>query len=240
MGNLYHIVNRGVEQRKIFLDDRDYLRFAHNLFDFNDRYSAPSYFLRRPATNERPREQKREAIVDVLAWSLLPNHAHILVAERVDRGVSLFSKKIIGGYTKYFNQRYDRVGVLFQGRSKIIPVEREAHFSYLPFYVHLNPLDTFESGWRQNGVKDVRAALLFLDSYRWSNYRDIVDEGEFPEITNRDLFLDFFGSAGNEYYVEIKSWLSEFGGWGSDEEMPVFLSKKVKKAIDYGRRTSVD
>ena len=35
-GNVYHALNRGVDQRKIFLDDEDRFRFIHNLFEFNN------------------------------------------------------------------------------------------------------------------------------------------------------------------------------------------------------------
>ena len=35
-GELFHVLNRGVDKRKIFLDDKDYFRFVHNLFEFND------------------------------------------------------------------------------------------------------------------------------------------------------------------------------------------------------------
>jgi len=33
---LYHVLNRGVDKRKIFLDEEDHFRFVHNLFEFND------------------------------------------------------------------------------------------------------------------------------------------------------------------------------------------------------------
>jgi len=39
-GNVYHVLNRGVDKRKIFMDDRDYFRFVHNLFEFNDENPA--------------------------------------------------------------------------------------------------------------------------------------------------------------------------------------------------------
>lgn len=32
----YHVYNRGVEKRNIFLDDKDHLRFIHDIFEFND------------------------------------------------------------------------------------------------------------------------------------------------------------------------------------------------------------
>lgn len=37
---LYHIYNRGVEKRDVFLDEKDYFRFIHDLFEFNDEAPA--------------------------------------------------------------------------------------------------------------------------------------------------------------------------------------------------------
>ena len=37
MQGIYHVLNRGVDKRKIFLEDKDYYRFIHDLFEFNDQ-----------------------------------------------------------------------------------------------------------------------------------------------------------------------------------------------------------
>ena len=42
-GEIYHIYNRGVEKRDIFLDDLDYQRFIHDLYEFNDENSVGDY-----------------------------------------------------------------------------------------------------------------------------------------------------------------------------------------------------
>ena len=38
--HFYHIYNRGVDKRKIFMDDKDYYRFLFSLRDFNDKNSS--------------------------------------------------------------------------------------------------------------------------------------------------------------------------------------------------------
>jgi len=43
MQEFYHLLNRGVDKRNIFLDSKDYLRFVHNLFEFNDVAPANSH-----------------------------------------------------------------------------------------------------------------------------------------------------------------------------------------------------
>ncbi len=36
MSEFYHTYNRGVEKRKIFLENSDFLRGVHDLYEFND------------------------------------------------------------------------------------------------------------------------------------------------------------------------------------------------------------
>lgn len=214
-GNIYHLLNRGVEKRKIFLNDIDYKRFAHNINDFNSTENVQqSYFRRR--VNDKPLTDvgcPPERIVDVMCWVLMPNHPHLLVVEKKDDGVSNFTKKIFGGYTKYFNEKNKRSGVLFQGRSKKILVENEAHFLYLPFYIHLNPLDLFQPGWKEKGIKNVKDAIKFLEEYRWSNYRDIIGKGngEFSDITNKELFFELFQTNEKKYKKDFEEWIRGAG-----------------------------
>lgn len=210
-GDLYHIFNRGVEKRKICLDNKDRIRFVHNLGDFNSIHNAEqSYFRRRidnPTDVGRPSEQDK--IVDVICWALMPSHPHMMVSEKKKDGVSNFSKKIFGGYTKYFNERNNRSGVLFQGRSKKILVNKDAQLLYLPVYIHLNPLDLFQPKWKEKGIKDVKGAIKFLEEYRWSNYRDIIGKGggEFADVSNRELFFEIFKTSGEEYKKEMEGWI---------------------------------
>lgn len=217
--NIYHLLNRGVEKRKIFLNDRDYKRFVHNIDDFNSTDNVQQSYFRRRIDQSSLTDVRRpsEKIVEIICWALMPNHPHLMVVEKKEGGVSNFAKKIFGGYTKYFNEQNKRSGVLFQGRSKKILVQKEAHFLYLPFYIHLNPLDLFQPGWKEKGIKDVKGAMKFLEEYRWSNYRDIIGEGEreFSNITNRELFFEMFQTSAKEYKKDLEEWIRG-GGYKED------------------------
>lgn len=208
--NIYHITNRGVEKRKVFLKDTDYLRFVHNLYDFNDIENTDKSYYYRRHLSDVGRPKNKNMLVDVPCWSLMPNHPHIMAMEKSQGNISIFSKKIIGGYTKYFNEQHNRSGVLFQGKSKIILVEKDAHFLHLPFYIHLNVLDLFQPNWKEDGIKDVKKAIEFLEQYRWSNYRDIigVGNGEFANISNRKLFFEMFDTNEKKYKKDIEGWIS--------------------------------
>src|SRR3989339_896496 len=96
-GDFYHILNRGVEEREIFYSNDDYLRFSHNLSDFNSEELALPYPIRRSRENIGHRMSNKEnesKIVDLLCWCLMSNHVHTFVRDKIDAGASIFSKKI--------------------------------------------------------------------------------------------------------------------------------------------------
>ena len=209
------MLNRGVDKRKIFLDEQDHFRFIHDLFEFNDVNSVNTtfYAFKRKYNDIRRRKiekerKPRKMLVDILAFCLMSNHYHLLLTPRVQNGIALFIKKLNGGYAKYFNAKYERSGALFQGKYKRVIVENEAHFIHLPYYIHLNPLDLATPEWRERKINNLAKAMKFLHSYRWSSYLDYTGEKNFPSVTQRDFLLEFFG--GHEQYKHgITEWLKE-------------------------------
>ncbi len=192
---LWHALNRGVDGRDLFLDAQDYLRFIHNLFQFNDT-SPTLQSNRRNVGFTKPNIQ--EKLVDIHGWVLMKNHYHLLLSERVEGGISLFLRKVNVGYANYFNERHERKGTLFQGRTKKILIESEAHFLYILHYIHLNPLDYLKGAeeWRirsKNGIKNIKEVLEYLDSYRWSSYLDYSGKKNFPSILTTSFFKEALG-----------------------------------------------
>lgn len=206
---IYHIYNRGVEKRKIFLDDHDYLRFIHDLFEFNNQdpvlnvlyYFNPKSMEVEPQYFEKERKP-RKLLVEILVFTLMPNHFHLLLRQKKENGIVRFMQKLGTGYTMYFNQKNERVGGLFQGRFKAVLVSEEAHFIHLPFYIHTNPLDLNYGGSTSIDCID------YLKNYRWSSFLDYIGKKNFPSVTSREFFLEFFGGE-KEYEKETKQWLKE-------------------------------
>jgi len=96
---IYHIYNRGVDKRNVFLDNDDYLRFVHDIFEFNDIAPAPNlaYHLRNkskevglPNIHRAP----RKLIVEVLVFCLMPNHFHFIMRQKKEGGITKFMRKI--------------------------------------------------------------------------------------------------------------------------------------------------
>ena len=149
--DLYHVLNRGIDERKLFLDSQDYARFVHNLYEFNDAAPAQAYCRRSSMNVGHRKSYIRKRLVEIHGWCLMKNHYHLLISELVEGGLAKFVTKINIGYAKYYNERYKRRGYLFQGRTKKILIENEAQFLYILHYVHLNPLDYFTGAtkWRE-------------------------------------------------------------------------------------------
>lgn len=219
MGELYHVLNRGVDKREIFLEDGDYFRFIHDLFEFNDEDNTLNlnYFLskkqtitqsidvrRRYLENRKP----RKLLVEILTFCLMPNHYHLLLRPKVENGIPLFMKKLNGGYAKYFNLKYERVGTLFQSRYKSVLIKRDAHFIHIPYYIHSNPLSLIEPKWQEKKVQNYGGAIKLLESYRWSSHLDYLGKENFPSVTQRRLLLDFFGGPQN-YKKSFNKWVKD-------------------------------
>jgi len=212
-GGIYHIYNRGVEKRDIFLEDEDYFRFIHDLFEFNDEEPATLLYYKKPfiqsyETKSHRIGSKRKLIVEILIFTLMPNHFHLLLKQRLENGIMKFMHKLGVGYAMYFNQKYERTGSLFQGPYKAILVEKDAHFIHLPYYIHSNPLDLKFPEWKNKEIRNYKEAMKFLENYRWSSFLDYIGKKNFPSVTQREFLLDFFGGP-EQYKKNTIKWLKE-------------------------------
>lgn len=214
---IYHIYNRGVEKRVIFNNDKDRLRFIHCLFDFNDVNPSVNnyYYLNKSSEFDKysevgPRyiKKPRKLLVELSAFCLMPNHFHLLLKQKVENGIVKFMHKLGTGYAMYFNKKHERVGPLFQGKFKAVLVSRDEYFKYLPYYIHLNPLDLVMSEWRKHKIKDYNKAIKFLNQYRWSSYLDYTGLKNFPSVTQRDFLVEFIGKP-IKYRRDTENWLKD-------------------------------
>jgi REP element-mobilizing transposase RayT len=133
------VIVRGVDRRDIFRDDVDRVAYCDQLSRVFPEDGA-----------------------SCLAWALMPNHVH-LVVRTGPLPLARVMHRMGTRYGRYFNDRYGRVGHLFQGRYKAIGVEHDEYLMTLVRYVHANPL---------------RAGLVAsadeLDRHRWTGHAALV------------------------------------------------------------------
>src|SRR3972149_6414471 len=166
----YHVFNRGVEKRNIFLDEEDYTTLQSYLF----KYLQPIEKVaeKYPDTPVRLYGKNLSEEVELVAYCLMPNHFHLLLKQNTKDGVSKLLKRVTNAYTLYFNQKNDRIGGLMQGRFRAAGIDNESLFIHLVRYIHLNPV---VSGLTQD-----------LTSYRWSSYGDYLGQpAELPSSKSK-------------------------------------------------------
>lgn len=199
--DFFHVLNRGVDKRSIVQDESDRLRFMQGLYLYNDQHLVNRNVRRMKLDAALIRE--RTPLVHIHAFCLMDNHYHLLLSpidENLDN-LAAFMRKLNMGYAKYFNEKYERIGALWQGKYKSIPVERDAHFMYLPYYIHLNPLDKKFPEWRDGAVTDISAALKYLSAYRWSSYLTYQNLPHYQSITHQATLKELLGGANEQTSV---------------------------------------
>lgn len=175
----FHVYNRGVDKRDIFMDKGDYYRFLHDLYEFNDicpTQPNTRRLVRCPTSNNCDHKK----LVDIVCYCLMPNHYHLLVSTSDMTALTSFMRKLGTGYTNYFNQKYKHSGHLFQGRYKKILVESEPQLLQLSKYIHLNPL------------RSSRTKAVSLKKYKYSSYLDYIGIKNMPSIITNDVINSMF------------------------------------------------
>ncbi len=193
---IFHVYNRGVEKRTIFLDDADRLRFIASLVVFNSKDATdPNAHRLMEVSLPSLRHKKDEQLVELMVFCLMPNHYHLMLRPRTEHGLTEFMRKLGTGYTNYFNLRYDRVGSLFQGKFKSKPILTDAHFNWLPHYIHCNPFDGSETS---------------IIAYPWSSYKEYsaksVPGQKHSSIVDMSFLSQWFETP-EQFCQETADWL---------------------------------
>ena len=113
-----------------------------------------------------------KSLVDVLAYTLMPNHFHLVLRQKAEEGITRFMKKLAGGYSMYFNLKYEHSGTLFQGPFKSKHINSDPYFKWIFAYVHLNPTVFVESGAKENAMQNQAATWKYLMEFPYSSFCD--------------------------------------------------------------------
>jgi len=192
-GEYYHIYNRGVDKRTIFLGDHDYKRFQALLYLCNSTKTLDiKGLLQGKALESVYAVDRGDALVDIIIYCLMPNHFHILVREKTEGGVSKFMQRLSTAYSMYFNSKYERSGTLFEGKFKAKHIDNEAYFMWIFSYIHLNIVKLIDPTWKENGIQNIELVADFVKSYKYSSYYDyFVGERIESVILNKEAAPEY-------------------------------------------------
>lgn len=187
IGEYYHIYNRGVDKRITFQDDYDLQRFYSSIEEFNVLEPIGSIyensFIKKLGSLASKSEEN--ILVSLVAYCVNPNHFHLILRQEEERGIEKFMQRIGTGYTKYFNNKHERSGALFQGVFKSIHIDTNEYLLHLSAYVNLN------DRVHQLGSE---ASKLVRSRSSWGEYIDEKAKG----VCEKDIILDQFRN-GDEY-----------------------------------------
>lgn len=213
LGEWYHCYNRGFEKNTVFRSSVEYERFLIYLFVSNSterlRVSdIPNTELHTIFSSVNTNNS--DPIVEVGAYSLMPNHVHFLLKEIHKGGIASYMQRVFTGYTMYFNNKHQRTGSLFSGTFKSKHVHDDTYLKQALPYVLLNPVELFESNWK-SGVGSIKSISEKLLEYPYSSLVDFMGSDR-PQSkivhTNWEQYydqiptLDDMLASAQEYYQE--------------------------------------
>lgn len=184
---LYHVYDRGIAKQDIFHSDKDYLRMIDSISYYLDKIIPMR--LSKIDKNELKKIlsiEPKKPLIEIYAYCLMPNHFHILIRQLEDNGITIFMKRLLNSYTRYYNVKNNRVGTIFQGRFKGILIDNDTQLLHLSRYIHLNP---FVAGITKN-----------ISDYRWSSYNNYLMT-EKTRICHSNYIINMAGT--NTRYTEF-------------------------------------
>ena len=190
----YHCYNRGVDKRRVFLTKKDYERFLLLMYTGNASVPAHTFHLKDKqllAVLSDDTLDRGEPIVEIGAYSLMPNHFHLILKEIQKGGVALFMQKVFTGYTMYFNTKNERTGSLFAGTFKSKHVDGDDYLKHLISYIHLNPIDLFAPDWKR-GNANTTIIEKRLEEYPYSSLQDFLGTTRIERRLLGDKIFELF------------------------------------------------
>ena len=171
INEIYHVYNRGFRKKKIFYNQEDYERFLYKFLKYKDEYN-----------------------IDIISWSLMPNHFHMILRqpevclnnEDEPVNISNFLRRLQQSHAMYLKNKYEKDGMIFQGRFKAKYVYDDAYLIQLIHYIHRQPshhnistdfdwpyssLDTY----MQRGESNIFKNIIFLD-------KNLLNIKKYPEM----------------------------------------------------------
>jgi len=142
---VYHVFNRGVSSQTIFNCDRDYFQFLDRIKYYQNGYLSIGYSQLNDLSLAvrgdllTKLSEKKNFLVDIIAYCLMPNHFHLILKQKIENGISKYLSNLTNSYTRYYNIKHKRVGPILQGKFKAIKVENDEQLLHLSRYLHLNP-----------------------------------------------------------------------------------------------------
>jgi putative transposase len=172
----YHVYNRGINFQPIFLESTDKDFFLHII----ERYLSFEPVLDKSGNKYVSFAGKLE----LNCYCLMGNHYHLLFFQKERGALTGFMRALTNTYVRYFNNKYERRGPLFESRYKSSLIDNQSYLEHISRYIHLNP-----NKWRTYNYSSLGAYLgqscpswlipsRILDVFDGDDYLNFVSDYE--------------------------------------------------------------
>jgi len=195
----YHIFNRGNNKQLIFKDEKDWARLLFLILYLQSPTTILNvgrqinYFIKHGLFNilrNTEEEIIKNRYIELIVFELMPNHFHLIVRELEKGGISNYMKRILGGYTKYFNTKNKISGHLFQGPFRAVHIEDNPQILYLSAYIH-------------NNIRELKEWKGKEELFPYSSFQDYIKENRWGELLRTDIIKNQFHST-EKYKLFVK------------------------------------
>ena len=167
----YHIMTRGINREIIFKNSKDKIKYLYCIKDAKEKFN-----------------------LKIICYCLMSNHTHLVLYDE-NFVLSNFMKSLNCKYAAYFNNKYDRIGSLFQDRFKDESIKSQHQLLAAYRYVLNNPF---------------KAGISSPWDYKWSSYScylrksDIVDASIISDILGDEKqHRSFIESFNDDHFIDV-------------------------------------
>lgn len=181
---------------EIVRDGDDQWRFLKLLYYMNDVFLDPNWIfsIQGQGLFYRPDDwPQRKPLVEIAAYTLMPNHFHLILREMREGGVSCFMKKLGQSMSNHANEKYAEKGSLFQGSYRSKTISSDSYFRYVAAYVMAkNTFELYPRGGLLNAQQNFDEAWKWGVTYPFSSLGDYVGERPQKDLLKKGLLGKLF------------------------------------------------
>lgn len=216
-----HIISRALVD--IFKQGNDCYKFVFQFYTANlgkrnsgvrsaDAIKAGKVLLEGEKIPSKFLIKEHSPFVFLLDFALVGNHYHFYLLPQIDNAIPALIQKLNNGFAQSFNLLHDRKDAVFGSRYKAVIVKTDLQADAVSRYVSIiNPLDMFQPGWRENGLKNWKESFNFLENYQFSSFPDKIGKRNSLILAPKEILEQYssFWKNREEYQKFVKEFLKE-------------------------------
>jgi len=165
--------------------------------------------------------QEHHPFVSLLDFAFVVDHNHFVFLPNIENCVPVLMQKLNNGFAKYFNLKHQRKDALFGARYGSVLIENQFQLDAVGRYVSIiNPLDVYQPGWRETGLRDWEGAFKFLENYQFSSFPDKIEKRKSKILAPKEIWEKYSLAQNREEY---KKFVENFLKQKLRSRHPLFL-----------------